>query len=218
MVAIWVALVVSGLALAFAAREAGPLPGDLAFSRLIQRPPPDGLVGFWLANASDAVWILSPLVVLVVVVWRRWLDALFVSLAVFTGMLIPGAIKLLVARPRPTADLVRVYDTPESYAFPSTTAFFAVVFLGAVGYLIWQAQPRRRVAVVALGVLLVLLFSSGLSRVYVGAHWATDILGGWLLGGAWLIVLITLHEWWLSRLAPGSKVGDLRRRRRRALR
>ena len=47
--------------------------------------------------------------------------------------------------------------------------------------------------------------SSGLSRVYVGAHWATDILGGWLLGGAWLFVVIALHRLWLSK---GAKAGD----------
>jgi membrane-associated phospholipid phosphatase len=51
-------------------------------------------------------------------------------------MLVGVMIKRLVARPRPTADLARVYDTPESYAFPSTTAFFAAVFLGTIGYLI----------------------------------------------------------------------------------
>jgi membrane-associated phospholipid phosphatase len=134
------------------------------------------------------------------------LAALFILLAGSTGVLVGVVIKALVARPRPTADLVRVYDTPESHAFPSTTAFFATVFLGMVGYLIWR--PRRRVAIVTFGVLL--LLSSGLSRVYVGAHWATDVLGGWLLGGAWLFVLIALHRWWLSR---GTKARDPTRRR-----
>ncbi len=180
-------------------------------SRLIQQPPPDGLVGYLLVRASDVVWLLSPLAVLVALLVRQWLAALFSLLASSTGVLVGVVIKALVARPRPTADLVRVYDTPESYAFPSTTAFFAAVFLGMVGYLIWQ--PRRRVAVVTIGILL--LLSSGLSRVYVGAHWATDVLGGWLLVGAWLFVLIALHRWWLSRR---TKAGDPTRRRRRARR
>jgi membrane-associated phospholipid phosphatase len=139
------------------------------------------------------------------------LAALFILLAGSTGVLVGVVIKQLMARPRPMADLVRVYDTPESYSFPSTTAFFAAVFLGMVGYQIWQ--PWRRVAVVTIGILL--LLSSGLSRVYVGAHWATDVLSGWLLGGAWLLVLIALHRCWLSR---GTKAGDPTRRRRRARR
>jgi membrane-associated phospholipid phosphatase len=201
MGAVWVVLVGSGLTLAFVARGAGPLPGDLALSRLIQQPPSGGLVGSWLVHASDFVWLVSPLVVLVALIGRRWLAVVFILLGSCTGVLIGVVIKQLVARPRPTADLVRVYDTPESYAFPSTTASFTAVFVGTIGYLIWR--PRRRVAIVTFGVLL--LLSSGLSRVYVGAHWATDILGGWLLGGAWLFVVIALHRLWLSRRA---KAGD----------
>jgi undecaprenyl-diphosphatase len=212
---VWVVLVVLGSVLAFAARGAGPLPGDLAMSRLIQQPPPDGLVGYLLVRASDVVWFLLPLAVLVTLLLRQWLTAAFILLASFIGVLVAVVIKALVARPRPTADLVWVYDSPESYSFPSTTAFFAATFLGMVGYLAWQ--PRRRVGIgvgiVSLGILL--LFSSGLSRVYVGAHWTTDVLGGWLLGGAWLLVLIALYRWWLVR---GPKAGDLTRRRRRARR
>jgi membrane-associated phospholipid phosphatase len=217
MVAVWVALVASGSGLAFAARRAGPLPGDLALSRSIQQPAPYEFAGFLLAHDSDLVWVLAPMTVLVTLVGRRWSAAVFISLAGFTGMLVGEAIKPLAARPRPPADLVRVQETPESYGFPSSTAFFAVVFLGMVGYLVWLAQPRRPVAIVTLGILLVLLFSSGLSRVYVGAHWATDVLGGWLLGGAWLVLLVAAHRWW-SRGTMGSKAGDVTRSRRPARR
>ncbi len=208
---VWVVLVVLGPVLAFAARGAGPLPGDLALSRLFQQPLPDGLVGYLLVRASDVVWFLSPLAVLVAMLVRQWLAAAFILLASFIGVLVAVVIRALVARPRPTADLVRVYVSPESYSFPSTTAFFAATFLGIVGYLAWQ--PRRRVGIVTLGILL--LLSSGLSRVYVGAHWVTDVLGGWLLGGAWLLVLIALYRWWLVR---GPKAGDPTRRKRRARR
>lgn len=217
LVAVSVALVASGSGLAFAARGAGPLPGDLALSRSIQQPVPYGFVDLMLAHASDLVWLLSPVAVMVALVGRRWSAAFFVSLAGSTGMLVGEAIKPLAARPRPTADLVRVQETPESYGFPSSTAFFAVVFLGMVGYLVWRAQPRRPAAIATFGVLLVLLLTSGLSRVYVGAHWATDVLGGWLLGGAWLILLVAAHRWW-SRRATDSKAGDPTRRRRPARR
>ena len=217
MVAVWVALVASGSGLAFVARGAGPLPVDLALSRFIQQPASDGFAGFLLLYASDLVWLLSPLVVLVALVGRRWSAALFISLSASTGMLVGEAIKPLSARPRPTADLVRVQETPDSYGFPSSTAFFAVVFLGMVGYLVWRAPPRRPAAIATFGILLVLLSSSGLSRVYVGAHWATDVLGGWLLGGAWLILLVAAHRWWSRRIVD-SKAGDPTRRRRPARR
>jgi membrane-associated phospholipid phosphatase len=211
MIAVWVLLVAAGSALAVAARGAGPLPGDPALSWVIQQPQPAGLLGFWLLRASDVVWLLSPLAALIALAVRRWLGALSILVASCTAVVVAAVIKGLVARPRPTADLVRVYDTPESYSFPSTTSLFAAVFLGMVGYLIWR--PRRRAAIVAFGVLL--LLSSGLSRVYVGAHWATDVIGGWLLGGAWLIVLIALHRLWLS---GGTGPGDPTRRKMRSRR
>jgi undecaprenyl-diphosphatase len=214
-IAAWVALLASGSGLAFAARGVGPLPGDLILSRWIQQPAPHGFVGFILAHASELVWLLSPLVVLVALLERRWSAALFISLAGSTGMLVGEEIKPLVARPRPTAELVRVQETPESYAFPSTTAFFAVVFLGMIGYVAWR--PRRPAAIIAFGILAVLLFSSGLSRVYVGAHWATDVLGGWLLGGAWLVLLVAAYRWW-CRWTMDSRAGGLTRRRRPARR
>ena len=216
-VAAWIALVASGSGLAFVVRGAGPLPGEPVLSRIIQQPAPHGLAGSLLAHASDLVWLLAPLAVLISLVGRRWSAAFLVSLAGSTGLLVGEAIKPLAARPRPTAELVRVQETPESYAFPSSTAFFAVVFLGMVGYLVWQGQPRRLVAIAAFGVLAILLFSSGLSRVYVGAHWATDVLGGWLLGGAWLVLLVAAYRWWCG-WTMDSRAGGLKRRKRPAQR
>lgn len=207
-VAIWVALVVAGSLLVLAARGAGPLPGDLLSTRLLQRSSSSGVVNLLLTRAGDAVWFLPPLTILIALVGKRWLAAFFALLAASTGVLIPDAIKLLMARPRPATDLVWVLSPQENYGFPSGTAFLSVVFLGTVGYLIWREYPRPHVAVVTFGISLLLILSSGLSRVYVGEHWATDVLGGWCFGGAWLIILVTAHRWWLSRRTRESKAGD----------
>ncbi len=69
-----------------------------------------------------------------------------------------------------------------------------MVLLGAVCYLIRHAPRPVFVAALAASFLLVLVV--GLSRVYLGEHWATDVLGGWLFGGAWLFVLVAVHRWW----------------------
>ncbi|MDQ5850794.1 MAG: phosphatase PAP2 family protein, partial [Chloroflexota bacterium] len=116
-------------------------------------------------------------------------------------------VKPLVARPRPSAGLVRVYEPADSYGFPSTTTLVACVLFGIVTYFVWYAREsrsvprsatRRVLAIVATAALLLLLWIS-ISRVYLGVHWATDILGAWLFGGAWLLLLVAAHRWWLTR-------------------
>lgn len=200
VVVVWIALVTGGLLLAFATREAGPLPGDLMLARLLQELPlPGGVAGVLLANADTAVWLLLVAALVITLVGRRWLSALFVFLASLTAVFMGVVLKLIVTRPRPSAELVRVYDPSQTYGFPSITALFSVVLLGAIVYLIWRARPPRPVLIVALGASSILILVMSLSRVYVGEHWATDVLGGWLFGVAWLLVLVAAHPRWLSR-------------------
>jgi membrane-associated phospholipid phosphatase len=195
-VAAWVVLVVGGSVLAFAARGAGLLPGDLALTRSLQKLPPDSALGTLLSYAGEVVWFLAIAALAVALLMSRWLAALFILLASLTSVFIGEALKLLVASPRPSAELVRVVDPQQGYGFPSITAFLSVVLLGMIGYLIWRYS-----AVVAYGVLPLLALLIGLSRVYAGEHWATDVVGGWLFGGAWLLVLVAAHRWWVFRRA-----------------
>ncbi len=199
-IAVWVALVSIGALLAFVARVAGPLPGDLPLARFLQDLPlPGGGSGALLSNADRMVWLLLVVALAGTLLRRRWSDALFIFLASFTAVLVGLALKLVVARPRPSAELVRVYDPSQSYSFPSITAFFSVVLLGAIVYLIWRTQLPHSVLSVAVGTSSVLILVLGLSRVYVGEHWATDVLGGWLFGAAWLLVLVRLRQHFILR-------------------
>jgi membrane-associated phospholipid phosphatase len=195
----WVVLVVGGSVLAFAARGAGALPSDLALTRSLQRLPPESILGTLLSYAGDVMWFVPIVALVVALLMRRWLVALFILLAGLTSVFIGEVLKLLVASPRPSAELVRVVDPQQGYGFPSSTAFLAVVLLGMIAYLIWR--PGRYSAIVALGVLPLLVVLIGLSRVYVGEHWATDVVGGWFFGGAWLLVLVAAHRWWVLRRA-----------------
>ncbi len=198
-VALWIALLLAGSILAFMARGAGPLPGDLALTRWLQEwLPPDGLVGSSPAYVGHLVWFLPIAFLAVMLLGRRWFDALFVLVAAVSGLLLGDALKLLVARARPAVELVRVYEPSGGYGFPSTTALLSVVLLGAVCYLVWRERPRGPLLAALLCVSLLSVLASGISRVRAGEHWATDVLGGWLFGSAWLLVLISIHRRWRS--------------------
>jgi membrane-associated phospholipid phosphatase len=200
VVALWVALVFAGSILGLLARGAGPLPGDLTATRWLQESlPPEGLMGSLLTYTGRLVWFLPAAFFAVALLRRRWFAALFVLVAAVTGLLLGDALKLLVSRARPSVELVLVNEPSDGYGFPSTTALLAVVLLGAVCYLIWLERPRRSLLAALLCASLLSVLASGISRVRAGEHWATDVLGGWLFGSAWLLVLIFIHRRWFSR-------------------
>jgi membrane-associated phospholipid phosphatase len=101
--------------------------------------------------------------------------------------LLDEAIKRLFLRPRPPAP----FPSPSGYAFPSGHATMAVAFYGLCAWLVLRSRLSRpwKVAAVAGSVLLVLVV--GASRVYLSAHWLSDVLGGYATGAAWLTLCIT---------------------------
>jgi undecaprenyl-diphosphatase len=169
------------------------LPGDLLAARLLQGlPVPGGVAGALLSKADLAVWLVLVAALALTLLARSWSSAAFIFLASLGSVLLGIALKRIVARPRPSAELVHVDAAPQGYSFPSTTACLSVVLLGVIVYLTWRAHPPRSIRVVVLGAASALVLLIGLSRVYAGEHWATDVLGGWLFGAAWLLALTNL--------------------------
>jgi len=101
--------------------------------------------------------------------------------------------KGIIGRVRPAhEDAVPPYET--SPAFPSGHTLSATTLVGLLAYLVLPAVSSRRVrlaVIVAAGCWIVAM---GLSRVYLGHHWVTDVAVGWTLGAAWLAFLITTHR------------------------
>jgi undecaprenyl-diphosphatase len=187
-------------------------PWDLSVSRAVQAAPwPAGFEPFMrgVSLAGDdpvlaAILVLGACMALVVFRARR--EALVLLLAVGAEQVIKVTVKQFVARPRPGPELVNVLiDAKELYSFPSGHTVHYVVFLGFLWYLtfhrVW-ARPLRWPLLAVLGALVALI---GLSRVYLGAHWVSDVLGGYLLGGAVLTTTVCTYRWWLRRAAPASR-------------
>lgn len=204
-------LVVSVALLAIAARGAGPLPGDLAVTQGLRGLPADGLPGLVLLYAGAVAWFLPAAVLVVALLARRWAASLCVLLTVLAAVLVGDGLKLLVGRPRPSADLVARYDAPEGYGFPSATALLIVAVLGVACYLLVRHRAPRTVVLAAAGSSAAVIAAVGLSRIYAGEHWASDVLGGWLSGGALLlVVVIALRSWspgGTGRRATGGAAG-----------
>lgn len=109
-------------------------------------------------------------------------------------------VKVAVNRPRPTADLVRIYHKTRLQSFPSGHTVFYVAFFGFLILLMYQLKSIPKIIRMFVAVFsAALVFLVPFSRVYLGAHWFTDVLAGFILG---LICLLVLSYQYLK--TPGK--------------
>ena len=180
------------LTLALAAHRWTRLPGDVAIARALQAAEPHGgdpvlrLLN-WIGTGAPALALAVAYGVLIALARRPW--ALLLYALAQAARPTDTLLKALVERPRPSAALIRVTEHASGWSFPSGHVFSAVLCYGALALLLGElGLPRwpRRV-LTALCLLVVLLMAP--ARVVVGAHWPSDVLGGWLWGAATLFAL-----------------------------
>lgn len=127
---------------------------------------------------------------------RKVHAALFVLLAVGGGMLLSTLLKMGFDRPRP--DLVPHGAEVYTASFPSGHAMLAAVVYLTLGALLVRVQPNRVIKLYLLGLAILLTVAVGVSRVYLGVHWPTDVVAGWAIGAAWAL-LCWAAALWLQR-------------------
>jgi membrane-associated phospholipid phosphatase len=116
---------------------------------------------------------------------------------VLVGQFVKVGIKHLVARPRPTAEIVNVFTSAsEVYSFPSGHTVLYTVFFGFLLYVTYTKVKSGALRWPLVVLLSVPLLTVAVSRVYLGAHWLSDTLGGYLLGGAILAAGIGMDRLW----------------------
>lgn len=147
-----------------------------------------------LASTSFAVSVSIVFVILLFFKKKKnYLLPFFISL--LGGMLTNFLSKFLIRRLRP---IEPVY-TEISYSFPSAHSTLAVVLYGFIFYYFWKQAKKRATKnlILVFGILLILAI--GFSRIYLGVHFFSDVVGGYLLGLAWLCGGIGLAQWRLKR-------------------
>jgi membrane protein DedA with SNARE-associated domain/membrane-associated phospholipid phosphatase len=156
----------------------------------------------WLGSTLTLVPLLAVASVYLIRAHRDLRSTAHLWIALAGAVLLYQAVKTLIARPRPPATQMILHAT--GYAFPSghTTQATTVYALLAVVILTGPMSLSRRVRGAVVTVTIALVLSIGTSRIYLGAHWLTDVLGGYALATAWLAVIIA-HRLRSGDTGPG---------------
>jgi undecaprenyl-diphosphatase len=131
---------------------------------------------------------------------RKQAAAWLMLFAVFGGIALSDLLKLAFARPRPdfVAPAARVFTT----SFPSGHATLSAITYLTIAALLARSQSSSRIGRYFVIVAALLTILIGISRVYLGVHYPTDVLGGWCVGAAWALGCWLLMTW----LQPGERV------------
>lgn len=122
------------------------------------------------------------------------IEGIVCLVGVASGALINRLLKVLSGRPRPNESLVQIFATVKHESFPSGHVVFFIEYFGLLfflAYVLLRRGPLRRLALLLTGLLIALV---GVSRVYLGAHWPSDVMGAYLAGGIWLMVMIEVYR------------------------
>lgn len=163
---------------------------DLTTTRAIQSFQPT-----WLTVVAKVVsWLGQPEVIVpAVIIVAGWLFYKKQSLRdltlilIMAGNLLSLIIKNFVQRPRPSPDAVQVLTSLKDYSFPSGHALAAVLTAGAV-WIVFRHRQWKWLH----PALIVYALAIGWSRIYLGVHWLSDVLAGYLFGLGWLMLVVTL--------------------------
>ncbi|MFL5628056.1 MAG: phosphatase PAP2 family protein [Ktedonobacteraceae bacterium] len=202
LLAFYLWLLSGAVMLSFIAQRTQFFPGDMSITKALQKRQQPWLRSF-LIGVSEIGFpkLVIPLTVSIAgIFWalRFRLEALFILLTTSSNIL-NALVKRLIKRPRPTNELVTVVRVINEPSFPSGHVMHYTNFFGLLIYLLatnWRSGRLRNILIAICTALIVCI---GPSRVYLGAHWPSDVMAGYIYGGLWfgglMAVYLRIKSW-----------------------
>jgi membrane-associated phospholipid phosphatase len=171
-------------------------PGDKAITYQLQKQRHPWFRGFMQAVSEIGFWqwATPQTVGIAAIFWalRFRLEAIFILLT-SSSTILNMLVKRLVKRPRPAQELVTVVRVINEPSFPSGHVMHYTNFYGLLIYLLatnWRSGKRRNTLITLCTLLIVCI---GPSRIYLGAHWPSDVMAGYMYGGLWFAGIMALY-------------------------
>lgn len=195
---IFMTLVVIAIVVTLYAARIAEFPGDLGIMEAIQRirSVPLDYVMLAVTDLGFEPQIIITTIVAAIAFWLfRLRTAAICVLLVLLGDLIGTGLKIVIARPRPPEEFLHAVTPRIDFGFPSGHALHAVLFYGFIAFIIWYHVPNLWWRLGAVAGLALLALMTGMSRIYLGAHWPSDVVGGFVIGAVFLMALAKLYTW-----------------------
>lgn len=141
----------------------------------------------WFGSATCLIVIT--IVLLLLLKNKKVVISIFLNLVIVT--IFNQILKFILQRPRP--DEYRIIDE-SGYSFPSGHSMISMSFYGLLIYLIYKYINNKFIKIIAISILFLLILLIGISRVYLGVHYTSDVLAGFLIAISYLIVFISMFN------------------------
>ena len=141
----------------------------------------------FVTNLGGAIFIIALAIVLFIVIKNKKVGiSIFTNLAIIT--ILNQLLKRILQRPRPTE--YRIIEET-GYSFPSGHSMISMAFYGYLIYLIYKYIENKYVKWILISLLSILICMIGVSRIYLGVHYTSDVLGGFLIAISYLVIYIS---------------------------
>ena len=182
--------------------ETRPIDEAILLGFRVPGDPADPIGEPWFEEAMRDITALGSAPALVIAVLavfgflalaKAWRPAVFILVASGGGLVVSSLLKYTIDRPRP--DLVPHGNLIYTSSFPSGHSMMSAVVYFTLAALVTRLIERRRLKGYALGVAMILTLLVGVSRVYLGVHWPSDVLAGWTAGAVWALGCWLIARW-----------------------
>lgn len=148
----------------------------------------------WLGDTTPRI-IVALLSIIVLLVLRRWRNALFIIGVLLSGIALSTVLKSWIGRPRP--QLVKHLDHVSSMSFPSGHAINSTLFYLVIALIVAPLIAKLKIRYSLYVLAFTLSIATGVSRIALGVHWPTDVIAGWLIAATWVFLWVEMakHYW-----------------------